>query len=208
MTLRGRSMKIGEKIGAMSKKRIIIALVIMISIIIILLTIYLSSDYLYPLFMEPEVEVIDETYNASTINDAINSELSIFKAFEEEYGGEYSPELRRSIIENMKEQADSLGEDPGTFEKCIYANGELKDDDFHAIPCLAVKAKFEYYENYPGENPDPDDYPPGFDFGPKVSEPCWIFLINWGYEDENFGHIRVYIISIESQEQLYYLTCM
>ena len=201
-------MKIKEKFNAISKRRKIVSIILIIAILTVLLTIFLSAYLWWFLPLEPEVVVIDETYNATTIHETINSDRPIFKAFEKEYGGKCSPELRRSIIGNMKSQAASLGKDPETLEKCFYANEEYNNDDFHAIPCLAVKARFEYYENYLGQNPNPKDYPPDFDFGPKVNESCWVFLVNWGSNNENFGHICMYVMSIETQEQLYYMSCM
>jgi hypothetical protein len=83
----------------------------------------------------------------------------------------------------MRKQAKELGEDSDLLEDCIEACGEFDEPEYHAsLPCLAEKAKFN--------NTD-----------------VWIIVYIWGFESNDLGHIRFYVIDISNLEILQFETC-
>lgn len=156
--------------------------------------------------LEPEVKVTNKLYYQSNYSK-LYGDPDIWEKFNEEYGGKYSRDLREEIIENMKFQAEELGEKPGELEKCLVATGQFDELDENRLPCYAEKARYEYYVDYKGKDSFYIRDMNESELGPTTTEPCWIIVVNWGFEGEALGHIKTYIISAEDFSELYFLTC-
>lgn len=151
----------------------------------------------------PEVRVSDELYSYYNLGDFWDP--PVLDHFEREYGPRYSEKLRQRIITNMSNQAKDLGEDPIVLEKCIAVADEFSPRNAETLPCLAEKARFEYYLNYTGMGGwDPNDINSS---EKKGITPCWIIVFNWGYRNEDFGHVFYMVISSEDYTYLYSLRC-
>jgi hypothetical protein len=167
--------------------------------------------------IKPEVRKTNNTYDFETSLGSFWN-TTIFHKFDEEYGSRGSINLRKNLIENMKEQTIQLNENPDELEKCFNSIDILDDKRLDLIPCLAEKAKFEYYSDYRGAGiyTNISNYYVGLDYddmnetnsGELVSEECWIFVLNWGSAKwEELGHVKIYIISTVDYTILCYHTC-
>ena len=120
-----------------------------------------------------------------------------------------------NIVLDIKEQATILGENATELEECLRATGTLDEYEIDIIPCLAEKAKFEYYSDRRGK----DFYVKGFALNDYtkyiyttndtsiVSEDCWVFVFNWGGGEESISHVKIYVLSISDFSILCYFTC-
>jgi len=128
------------------------------------------------------VRTSENNYNETSINDFFST--SIWESFKENYTTvNYSDNLVNAIICDMRNQAEDLGLDAEKLEDCIYATG-VYDYDIPMLPCLAEKAKFN--------NTD-----------------VWIIVFNRAnsWEENNLGHIDIFVIDINTLETLYWIGC-
>lgn len=199
-------------------KTIFIVLIIAGILIILLARLisfyYSDEDDQYLVTMKPEVNVTNNTYNFSIVYHTFQ-ETAVYGKFEQEYGPIYSEKLRNNIILNIKERANNLGENATELEECLRATGRLDETNIEIIPCLAEKAKFEYYSDYRGTG----FYVSGYGLSDywrysfttnetsTSSEDCWIFVFNWGSKNEDFGHVKIYAVATSDYSVLCYMTC-
>jgi hypothetical protein len=189
------------------KKRSVIAIVCLVVIIVAVISTFVFLTYFNTsMSQEPEVIVTNKNYHQSNFSNSF-VEPAIWEEFNEIYGGKYSDNLRNEIIESMKSQAIELGENPGLIEKCLKATGQFDDANNNRLPCYAEKANYEYYVNHKGKIDFDIREMNETELGPTDVDPCWIIVINWGMDDEPFGHIKTYAISTVDYAVLYYLTC-
>lgn len=190
------------------------AIVMIVSLISFALVFFLHPDSgNSSVTIRPEVTVTNNTYNLSSIFHTFG-ETSIHEKFKQEYGSKYSDKLRNNIVMNIKEQVSILGENATELEECLRATGKLDENKIKIMPCLTEKAKFEYYLDCRGKDfyisgyglPDYYKYNSTTNRTSIVSEECWIFVFNWGYE-HSFGHIKIYVIAIRDYSVLCYFTC-
>jgi hypothetical protein len=165
-----------------------------------------SDDNVTRMSLEPEVIVSNKLYHQANFSSEF-AEPDIWDKFNEVYGGKYSRALLDDIIESMRVQAEELGEKPGELEKCLVATGDFDELDENNLPCYAEKARYEYYVDYKGQDSSYIREMNETDLGPTTTESCWIIVVNWGFEGENLGHIKTYIISAEDFSELYFLSC-
>ena len=109
----------------------------------------------------------------------------VWAEFSEIYSGEdLSMSLRNSIIQDMKEQADSLGEDPELLHQCI----RITYEDWYArpmrVPCYAEKCNYE-------------------------NESIWAIAFNRAnsFDEETLGHFDVFFVSCVSYDVLFWTGC-
>jgi hypothetical protein len=163
--------------------------------------------------VDPEVSISDRYYSYSSINGVYWCP-PIYDEFNEKYDVKYySLGVQLDLVDRMKKDVKKLGEDPDSFEKCIKALGILGSES-PSIPCMAEKILFRYNVNmsYPDNYRYPEfegyyDYS-DIDYGPLETKPCWAIVCNWGAPGENYGHIKIYVVSIEDATIRYFDRCM
>jgi hypothetical protein len=188
------------------KKGAIIVIICAVIFLSVVISVFIYFSFIAsPLTLEPEVRVTNNTYHQSNFSGF--GEPPIWEEFNEVYGGKYSDRLRDAVIDNMKDQAEELDEDPVVLEKCLEATGQFDESNNNRLPCLAEKAKYEYYTAHIGKDWYEIEELNESELGETETDPCWIIVINWGFPEEQFGHIKVYIISAIDYEELYYVTC-
>jgi len=192
---------------------LIIAIIIGVGVITLVVLDEDDNDDRYFVTMKPEVNISNNTYNFSSVFHTFQTPL-VHDKFEQEYGSRYSDKLRNNIVINIKEQVSILGENATQVEECLRATGRLNETNIEIIPCLAEKAKFEYYSDFRGTG----FYVSGYGLSDYwrytftnnetsiVSEDCWIFVFNWGTPNY-FGHVKVYVVATIDYSVLCYLTC-
>ncbi len=206
-----------EKPNRFRRKNVMILVVAWIIIgLLIGLMFFLRSDDddRYSVTIEPQVTLTNNTYNYSSIYHTFWS-TPIRNEFNIEYGPRYSEKLRNNIVVRIKEQVTALGENATELEECLRVTGRLDETKIEIMPCAAEKGKFEYYSDIRGK----DFYVEGFDLNDYhtyvrtvnnttlVQEDCWIFVFNWGGEEEEFGHVKIYVVATSDRTVLCYLTC-
>lgn len=189
----------------MKKGAIIVIICVIIFLSVVISAFIYFSFVASPLTLEPEVRVTNNTYHQWNFSGFW--EPPIWEDFNEEYGGRYSDRLPEAVIKSMKDQAKELGEDPEVLGQCLDATGQFDESGNNRLPCLAEKAKYEYYTAHIGKDWHEIEELNKSELGETEIEPCWIIVINWGISEEPLGHIKIYIISAIDFEILYYVTC-
>jgi hypothetical protein len=140
----------------------------------------LDNNKEYHITLEPEVRVTNKIYYQINISESFWTP-PIYDKFNKEYGEKYSEGLKNEIIDCIKNKSAELGEDPDVLETCLFIMGPFYEPGYRSIPCLAEKAQLEYYVNYKGSDSTSFKDLNESERGPKNIEPCWIFVINWGF---------------------------
>jgi hypothetical protein len=156
--------------------------------------------------LEPVVRVTNKIYNQTNLSGTFWTP-PIYKEFNKKYGKKYSEGLGNEIIECMINKSEELGEEPDVLKKCLLLIGPFHEPGYHSLPCLAEKAQLEFYINYPYADRYILSELNESERGPKEIEPCWIFVINWGFGSEPLGHIKIYAISIVDYDIIYSKSC-
>jgi hypothetical protein len=165
------------------KRRAIITVIAAVSAVAIIsaMAIYFFI-IVNPITVKPEVRVSDNEYYENTTGETF-WEPPIWERFENEYAGRFSVRLQQECVSSMKDQAKDLGQDPTVLERCIDACGEFDEPEYHvSLPCLAERARFN---------------------GTEV----WIIVYIWGMDTNDLGHIRYFVVDIETREILQFETC-
>jgi hypothetical protein len=130
---------------------------------------------------EPTVVVTGINYSSNP--DDVPYDES-HKRFKENYtGGDLSIELRDTIVQNMTERAEQLGENSSIIYEAIKVTYDNWQERPIMIPCYAEKAIYNY-------------------------EPVWIIAFNRcnGFEDD-IRHFDIFYVSIQTLETQWYTGC-
>jgi hypothetical protein len=168
-----------------------VKLVIIIGIVLLVLISYIIALILLKKddgSVEPLVTISDKTYNSQSVRTTFYSHPK-WADFNERYGKDYSASLQGEAYSSIEDQAIDGGEEPSTIKSCIGTISESEEDGF-SLPCLAEKGFYTYTK-----------------LGNETTDPCWIFVINWGFGDGDMGHIKIYVISAIDYSILFYESC-
>ncbi len=103
------------------------------------------------------------------------------KEIGEAYKNNYSVALKNQLINYMKEQADSLGENGEIFNECMEMTG-CKDIYFISLPSYAEKARYE-------------------------GNDVWIIQLVWGLRPSDLSHYMCFAISTNNKDTLDFKRC-
>ena len=138
--------------------------------------------------VEPLVTISDKTYNSQSVRHTFYSHPKSAD-FNDMYGNDYSASLRGKAYLSIIDQAIDDGEEPSTIKSCIGTISESEEDE-SSLPCVAEKGFYTHTKQ-----------------GNETTDPCWIFVINWGFGDGDMGHIKIYVISAIDYSILFYDSC-
>jgi len=126
------------------------------------------------------VKVSNTDYDQNSFH-TLFPDTSSLKSISEAYSSNYSEERRAKLLENMKADIISLGEDVKVFEG-ILSNSGCNNSGEYILPTYAEKAKYE---------------------GKRV----WLVQFIYGFGTPSFGHYKCFAFSIPNLDTLNYFGC-
>ncbi len=164
---------------------IIIGIVLLVLISVVISLVLLKKE---DGSVEPLVTISDKTYNSQSVRHTFYSHPKSAD-FNERYGKDYSASLQGEAYLSIIDQAIDDGEEPSTIKSCIGTISESEEDE-SSLPCVAENGFYTHTKQ-----------------GNDTTDPCWIFVINWGFGDGDMGHIKIYVISAVDYSILFYESC-
>ncbi|MCU0798620.1 MAG: hypothetical protein MUC62_02980 [Candidatus Thermoplasmatota archaeon] len=130
-------------------------------------------------YLSPEVRYSERNYDDQSIQEFWCP--PIWENFSLCYNGQFIPNYKEKIINDMKKQVTKLGLDIYEFNLCFNATVISVNDNI-SLPCLAERAKY---------------------FDTEV----WIFTFNYGLGPYDLSHIFYYVISCNDLKILKHEIC-
>ena len=128
-----------------------------------------------PVVIKTSINYSEQSFTASFPDTA--SLNSISRA----YTNNYTVELRKKILDYMKEEVSKLGENVNTFDRILSVTG-CKDNVGYILPTYAEKAQYENRE-------------------------AWVFQITYGLNFSDLGHSKCFVFDAATLDTLTYIQC-
>jgi hypothetical protein len=116
----------------------------------------------------------------------------------------YSDEVQEKARKSVRDRSEDLGEDREIVQGCMNTVASNNGGHVTVIE-QAVKGNFRFLMEKRGEIYAPA---PGPNEMGVSTEPCWIFNIIWGEDDEDLGHSMVMVVSAVDFVELHRWSCL